>query len=84
MRVFVQNNAQERGSDAMKRNPGNLYFYFGPNEQLPVICPFRGEAAKDGERLADYIVCGPTGWYLVKDASSGLIRISEIRQSIPF
>lgn len=70
MRVFIAESYKDRGRDAMGNNPGNLYFTYGLGDQLPLGCPFTAAEARSA--LADYIVCGPQGWALVKDATGGM------------
>jgi len=73
MRVFTGESYEDRGADAMLHNPGNLYFTFSVEEPLPLVCPFTDEQVKDSR--ADYVVCGPQGWTLVRDYSSGRMQV---------
>lgn len=68
MRVFIASAYDQPGQDAMVYNPGNLYFYYGISDILPLGCPYTREELVCS--AADYIVNGPHGWCLVRDGLS--------------
>jgi hypothetical protein len=73
MRVFTATSYEDRGQDAMRHNPGNLYFTYARNESLPICCPFRRELIEASR--AQYVVCGPDGWALVGELGGGQLGV---------
>lgn len=81
MRVFMQ-TPDGRKDASLPEYIGNLVFFFGLRDILPLNCPLDPAKDKAAER-ADYIMYDAKGWYYGRDSLGDVCEISTPLPNLP-